>query len=804
MTQSRLDRERELEELAAGIARDRLSETIKRSGLSETAGGKALVGRLFAAKTFSVALAGWVAKEADKLKKSGAYDVLVALPLDATTLIVYRTLVDSISKEQLTYHALVKNLSEQLRIALGAHLYESRDSEGFKRLTRRLNWSPRTYTRQKLLEETLTIEHIDVTLTEHQRLAIGTILIELFCDHTGLFETHTQFKEGRSIKHVRLTDDGQKWGMDAMRSNQLAYPFHLPMVVPPYPWTDMHDGGYLLQHLHPSQFVRVAKVSPKLAAANLDVPMSAVNAIQATPWRIHQRVYAIWKECVGRGLAGTSNTERVEVPDSFYDWGGGLCGALMKTKEAQVRQGERREVYDYINTNTSLKFAEAQKARLAEILLHDEKIYYVHNLDSRGRVYPTSGAGSINPQGDDGGRALIEFAEGMALGEEGVAYLFVHAQNCWGNDKGSLQDRIDATQANLSLYLTFAADPMLYRGWMKADKPFQFLQVCFDLQGYDLLGREYICHTPMALDGTCSGLQHYAALTGDQHLAEAVNVLPHPDGTRQDIYMATAEAATAALHDSEDPLSVYWLTKVTRALCKLPVMCKTYGVTANGMRNQVQDYARKQVRRGHIEYQAGTTGAHAAFMSNCIDESISTITGAADAVMSWLKASARQKAQDTTDLDTISEWTSPMGLPVRQDYFEYNTRRFKVVYDSKPIQFTERQGPAGVQRKEQQLGIAPNFIHSLDASHLCFTTNALSELGVKSFAMIHDSFAVPMGQAGILFEVCRDEFFKMYQTDWLLEFYLELPEDVQVEIGPPPSRGSLDLSGVLNSEFFFS
>ena len=89
---------------------------------------------------------------------------------------------------------------------------------------------------------------------------------------------------------------------------------------------------------------------------------------------------------------------------------------------------------------------------MGKLLLEEEELYFPHNLDFRGRIYPLAGRGAINPQGDDSGKAMLKFARGMRLGEEGVPWLFIHAQNVWGNDKINLQSRIDATQENLDDY----------------------------------------------------------------------------------------------------------------------------------------------------------------------------------------------------------------------------------------------------------------------------------------------------------------------------------------------------------------
>lgn len=49
---------------------------------------------------------------------------------------------------------------------------------------------------------------------------------------------------------------------------------------------------------------------------------------------------------------------------------------------------------------------------------------------------------------------------------------------------------------------------------------------------------EYMCGFPVHQDGSCNGLQHYAALGGDASGAAAVNLAPSP--RPQDVYTAVA------------------------------------------------------------------------------------------------------------------------------------------------------------------------------------------------------------------------------------------------------------------------
>lgn len=67
-----------------------------------------------------------------------------------------------------------------------------------------------------------------------------------------------------------------------------------------------------------------------------------------------------------------------------------------------------------------------------------------------------------------------------------------------------------------------------YRWWQAADSPWQLLAVCYDLKAALASGdpQSYMSKLPIHQDGSCNGLQHYAALGRDESGGRAVNLLP--------------------------------------------------------------------------------------------------------------------------------------------------------------------------------------------------------------------------------------------------------------------------------------
>ena len=100
-------------------------------------------------------------------------------------------------------------------------------------------------------------------------------------------------------------------------------------------------------------------------------------------------------------------------------------------------------------------------------------------------------------------------------------------------------------ELNLSMktgkVLESAADPFATDAWWQKRKTWQALSVCFELaEAYKLDDpTKFVSHLPVHQDGTCNGLQHYAALGGDVEGANQVNL--NPSDKPQDVYTYVAK-----------------------------------------------------------------------------------------------------------------------------------------------------------------------------------------------------------------------------------------------------------------------
>lgn len=98
----------------------------------------------------------------------------------------------------------------------------------------------------------------------------------------------------------------------------------------------------------------------------------------------------------------------------------------------------------------------------------------------------------------------------------------------------------------------------------------------------------YICHLPIHQDGSCNGLQHYAALGRDQSGAESVNLAPAD--RPGDVYNTVAtlvERERAKDEATGNSVALMLKGHVSRPIVKQTVMTVVYGVTRFGARLQI-------------------------------------------------------------------------------------------------------------------------------------------------------------------------------------------------------------------------
>lgn len=592
---------------------------------------------------------------------------------------------------------------------------------------------------------------------------------------------------------------------------------HLPMVVEPQPWQTVDKGGFLE---YPAALVRV-KDSRKdqkiyaeaaIARGDMDQVLKGLDVLGRTAWKVNRPVFNVLLEAwnTGEAIADVPpiapNIEIPLEPDSSEDpmkrrtW-------LKEVKAAENHRSGLHSVRCFMNFQMEIARA-----------FRDQTFYFPHNVDFRGRAYPIPPY--FNHMGADHVRGLLTFAQGKPLGQDGLRWLKVHLANVFGYDKASLSDRAAFADEHVEQIRDSAANPLNGgRWWLEAEDPWQCLAACFELSSALALDdpTQFVSHLPVHQDGTCNGLQHYAALGGDTWGAQQVNLVP---GDRPaDVYSAVADIVKASVAEDAangDPNALALEGKIKRKVVKQTVMTNVYGVTFSGARKQVL----KQLDSLYPTLQSDSgipAMILASYIATKIFIALSTMFSGAHDIQHWLgeiggrvcrtltpdqieriinnepnqiaaakaasKSSKKSKAgadggSATTTTRTTTKkrenegimgqfrstlvWTTPLQMPVVQPYRKANSKAIETCLQDLILSVPARNDPVNMRKQLQ--AFPPNFIHSLDASHMLLSALECDALGLQ-FAAVHDSFWTHASDINTMNRVLRDAFVRIHSED---------------------------------------
>jgi len=654
---------------------------------------------------------------------------------------------------------------------------------------------------------------------QEERAMVGAKLLDILMSRTQLAKREilkVGGKRYRDMTVLRPTDEAVEWIKKHTEYMEMMDPFLMPCVIEPDPWTAFDQGGYYSPELR-SQTRLVLNSSKRydtiLRRSDLSEVMSAVNRIQGTPWRVNRRVFETMREVWHKSLGiGMPPSEPYEIPACPFppDLGKKQMNAeqldvfmAWKTEAAYLHTQERERI--------SKCFQVARAIRMAGEFEKYEKFWFVYQCDFRGRIYAATAG--FSPQGSDTTKALIEFADGKALGKDGMFWLMVHGANSYGYDKDTFEGRVQFIQDMHSEIIAVAEDPINNRSvWANADGPWQFLAFCFEYADAVRNPQEFLSHLPIAMDGSCNGLQHFSAMLRDSVGGTATNLVPMSKPA--DIYTAVAKVCTRKLQGKDDEKSALWVHfcneygkgEIPRKLAKKPVMTLPYGSTQRACTDSIFQYVfetnrewfKEHSQRDKVNETYVSAFAASVHLTPILWESIGDVVIAARAAMDWIRGAAGQLAKDNHPL----LWHTPTGWPVFQANYEIEARCIDTQICGR-LQLRIGKFTDTLDVNRMRNGASPNFVHSMDASHLVKTVHLMPE--GTSFAMIHDSYGCHAADMPALGNAIRTAFLGLYTaSDPLADLRTELSESTGVDLPELPSRGDLDLSQVLASRYFFS
>ena len=449
----------------------------------------------------------------------------------------------------------------------------------------------------------------------------------------------------------------------------------------------------------------------------------------------------------------------------------------------------------------------------AEQLL-DRSFYQYVDCDYRGRVYYMEPY--MNFQGSDYARGMMLFDKPKRVTKKGLVWLAQHTANCFNRsytiselvslgyhmyadhlkaeglesisvDKFRPYDKEAWTWNNMGDILKTARSKELH----DCEKPVSFLACCLEWEKYHDNPRSFTSALPIPIDGSNNGWQHLAAISKDPEAGRLVGLVP--TDIQEDFYVKTAKALIERMPEWFEERSIP-MKHIRKGISKRGSMTRAYSAGAIKIADNMYLDCRTE---GYTELYNITEKDCIKLAQNLV-EAIKDVCPGPLQTMAFLQKLAGTKVKGTNR--TSISWIVPFtGFPVR-----YRAPRIKSYSIRNSIRglgqvnhvakFPERKPDI----QKFMSGISPNFIHSLDASHM----SVVAAGWYSSFGGVHDSFSTYADDVDELQRLTKAVFINMYTSD---NNYKDILRILQVEEDITlPGLGSLDINEVNNAQYFFS
>lgn len=659
--------------------------------------------------------------------------------------------------------------------------------------TKNLNHRVRTL---KASAKNVGVEEVAWPVTE--QVGVGRLILEATIS-AGVFEVGAVPKgKGQEWKAFRATTVTRE-NLDRMTSMIKGFSQYPPMLVPPKPHTldTLFSGA---SYMTDSMSILSATVRTRTRRRDHyrwvrenfgQMLLDVANKAAQQPYRIDTEtatlIQRLMAEGVHSGCAGLPSINPITPPE--YPLPEGWDHEDEELMETHVAwKALARQAYSDETVRKAQVLAFTQTMRYLRDF-GDDVLYFPTYFDWRGRLYFRS---RINPQSQDFVKAVIKFADKKPLGKRGVYWLKVAVATTYGFDKKLMDTRAVWTDDHMDAIREAVEATVDSEFFKAADSPWCFYVAARELiRALDSGSPEtWETGVPIAMDATCSGLQHFSALLRDPVGGLLTNLMPTQGDEKEDIYAAVAGLTVGTVQkDRDNPeQGQYWLSQgIPRNMAKKPVMTFVYSGTLQSCMEYIySDMMGRDLPRTENYSQFKLS----AYISKHIRKNIEVAVPAAAECMRFLKSTTRYMEENVA-----MRWVTPAGFPVLQHYAQEEIVRVKLQalgIDLNMIRYQDHL----LDKSKCANGIAPNFVHSLDSAHLVRVINAFK----GQIVPIHDSFATHPSDVDYMHEVLRDEFVAMYtETDPLDSLMACLPEDHGLE---RPARGTLDLELVKRSEFF--
>lgn len=617
------------------------------------------------------------------------------------------------------------------------------------------------------------------------KIGVGSKIMEAFFSVMGdLFYIEKVWENKKHITKIVTTVGFDDWLAEFEKTKGLMQPAMLPLKIPPLDWDENKVGGYYTPRMQTMlPFIKTKGKEHKAFVDAFSVQMhrDAVNKLQKTAWKINARVLEVMQTVYRNNLELSLPSNKPLVPEpmpAYLAVEKALYTEAM-SEELMFWKAQAKQVYFEEAKRKAQVMVFMQTLRLAGELSVWPEFYFAYSTCFRGRVYCATSA--LSPQGDERARSLLTFKEGVRLGEAGVLWLAVHGANCFGI-KGTHMHRVQWVREREQLIREIATDPLRMTSWVEADKPYQFLAFCFEWAEANYgKNPEAVSHLPVGIDGSCNGLQHFSAILRDPIGAKATNLCGW--GEPSDIYEEVSGNATKKLRLREDGVAELILrVGIDRNGTKKQTMTLPYGATKQACREYTFEWCVSVW--GKFEIDKSHRWTVASYLSPIIWESIGDTVVAAMIALEWLQCNVGKN---------YTRWVSHVGFPVYQYYKNMEPIRINTkLAGGTRLSARDVDATGEPNLFKQKLGIVPNFIHSVDGSHLVMT---VLHVDLPAYSMVHDEYATHAGNMSMLHKGTRETFYELHSTNQLARW----AEHQGISAKDVPPQGKFDLSEVLTA-----
>jgi DNA-directed RNA polymerase len=248
-------------------------------------------------------------------------------------------------------------------------------------------------------------------------------------------------------------------------------------------------------------------------------------------------------------------------------------------------------------------------------------------------------------------------------------------------------------------------------------------------------------------------------------------------------------------------------TDLGAVLAKIPMKLIRKGISKRGSMtkaydagvNCIADIIYTDCYNAGMTTKYGITKSIARKLSKDLVDTYNTICSGPVAIKNYLQSVVKYVMKD--EGHSCVTWSTPSGFPVISEKWVTRQKDVSLFYKNKKIVLVYREQTEIPAIHEVMSGISPNYVHSMDASHMSLVINELHDMGITSFGAIHDSYSVHADDVEDLVRVTKSVFINMYDRDIFGHIRKDMAGIGYTE--HPPKLGRLDISKVVDSDYFF-